>query len=192
MTEARDHYLGRIGETYLLADRPFSVTTHWASVNGKAVCVGIDVRSFTSKRGDGSDAKPVDGTWSEVTSPVVRALPVATAVEQGRRDMLGLSWYLEWSEDITAAQRQAAEAVTAAAAAKPQRGKPGPKPRVTDDILREVVAPAYRGGGRRAAQRVREALEQHRGELVTIDQASKAVAKARRRGFLPAYERGRK
>lgn len=192
MGRTPDHYIGRHGETIRIGGKAFSVTTHWASVNGRAACVGVDVHAFRSKnsaKADLSDAKPTEDGWAEITSPVLRGLRVAEVQDQGRRDLMGLL-----SQALADAPRREARAggrVKKALEAQPLRRRPGPPALVTDDVLREVVAPAHRTGGRKPVQAVQAALSAHRGgERVSIDQARKAVAKARKRKFLPPVERG--
>lgn len=63
--------------------------------------------------------------------------------------------------------------------------KRGPKPSLTPELLSTIVAPAFRSAGRKPIEAVRAALEAHGypgsgpGGEVTIDQARKAVTKAR-------------
>ncbi len=63
---------------------------------------------------------------------------------------------------------------------------------VDDETLQRVVAAAYRVGGRRPVHAVKEALEAT-GALsgpITIDQARRAVVRARARGFIPPAKSG--
>lgn len=195
MTAARDGYIARMGETVVIRGRPFRVTVHWARVGGRAVCVGLDLRGFDSKaerKRNITDAEPVDGTWGEITSPVVRGFKVAETVEMSRQNALLLGQWLAAFDDATPAQRVAGRRAARAMESKPERAKPGPRPLLDQAALAAVVVPAYQTGGRKPVEAVRQALERHRGERVTTEQARKAVGRARRQGLLSAYERGAK
>lgn len=187
MTEPRDRYTDRTGETVEIDGQTFHVTVHWAMVGGRARCVGLDLRSFRSKndaRSDLSDARSANG-WAEITSPVVRGVRVAEVVEESRQDVKLLR---QMVAALPPARRQALGGPAGAG-----QSKPGPRSRWTDELLRDVVAPAYRVGGSQPAKRVQEALEAHLDEPISRDMARKAVARARDRGFLPAAtERGGK
>jgi hypothetical protein len=68
---------------------------------------------------------------------------------------------------------------------EPNRPRRGPQRLLSLDDLATVVAPAYLTGGRKPVVAVRDALSKHRGEPVTMDQARKAVVRAREAGLLP-------
>lgn len=78
---------------------------------------------------------------------------------------------------------------------KRTRPRPGPKSILTPALLREVVAPAYAAGGRRALQSVQRALQEagYPGSGpsfdVTNDQARAAVRKARELNLIPPAKR---
>jgi hypothetical protein len=198
--KAADRWIGsmtRDGVTLLGA--PYRVQVHFGLVRGRLACVGLDIRSFTSDDTT-RNIKPLEG-WDELNSPRLRALPIATFVEETRKLYLDMSqaiqdrpdlWGLEDKSSQTAFRR-ASKALKAGP--PPRSGRP---PILTDEQLREVVAPAYLFGGRKPVQAVQEALERHgmpgagpRGE-VTIDQARKNVQRARQIGLIakPA-KRGR-
>ena len=185
MGKPKDAYTGRTSVPVEIDGVPFQATVHWAIVGGRARCVGVDLRSFTSKnsaRADLSDARPVGGGWAEITSPVMRGLRVAEVIAESKQDTALLQ---QMVAALPAVQRRALGAPVGQT-----RGKPGPRSRWTDELLREVVAPAYRLGGRQPAKAVQEALEKRLGELITRDMARKAVARARVAGYLPPHERG--
>lgn len=80
-------------------------------------------------------------------------------------------------------------------AAAPPRGRPGPRPSLTPELLATVVAPAFKSVTRKPVEAVRAALEinGYAGSAadgsVTIDQARKAVTKARSMGLIPPAKR---
>ena len=156
-----DHYVGATAETIDLDGRPFSVRVHWGQVDGKVVPVGLDVRSFTSKAEKrlklGEDARPVVGGWQPITSPVVRSLRVADQVEQSRRDLLSMRNAVSLIDAPALRAFDEVAKLLHASAAPPKR-RPGPKPLLTDEQLRDVVAVAYNRGGANCRQAVRNAL----------------------------------
>lgn len=180
-----DHYLGTPGpDTITINGKDYAVTVHWAVVDGRAVPVGLDLRSFTQAKGK---TEPLGGRFREVTSPVLRGLRLAEAVEQSRRDMdlLGqmLKHYAPTPVGRVAGRR------TVRAVSEPERRR-GPQPRLSIADLREVVVPAYRAGGSRPIEAVRLALEAHLDERVTKEQARNAVKRARAEGLeMPQYRR---
>jgi hypothetical protein len=175
-----------------LLGAPFKVRVHFGNVGGRMACVGLDLRGFTSDEAT-RNIKPLEG-WAELNSPRLRALAIATLVDDMRKSFLDMSqaaqdrpdlWGLQ-DESSQAAFRRASKAVKAAPPVR--SGRP---PMLSEDELRDVVAPAYLAGGRKPVQAVRDALERHQmpgagrqGE-VTIDQASKNVQRARQLGFIP-------
>jgi hypothetical protein len=182
-----------------LLGAPFKVRVYFGNVGGRMACVGLDLRAFTGDEAT-RDVKPLEG-WAELNSPRLRALPIATLVEDMRKLYLDMSqaaqdrpdlWGLK-DESSRAAFRRTSKAVETAPTVR--SGRP---PMLTDDQLKEVVAPAYLSGGGRPVQAVQEALERQRmpgagpkGE-VTIDQARKSVQRARQLGFIPkAAKRGK-
>lgn len=178
---------------------PFKVRVYFGNVGGRMACVGLDLRGFTSDETT-RNIQPLEG-WAEINSPRLRALAIATLVEDMRKLYLDMSqaiqdrpdlWGLKDDSDLAAIKRSS-KALKAAPTV--HSGRP---PMLTEDDLRAVVAPAYLSGGRTPVQAVREALERHgvpgngpKGQ-VTIDQARKNVQRARERGFIPkAAKRGK-
>jgi hypothetical protein len=68
---------------------------------------------------------------------------------------------------------------------EPKRRRRGPERALSVEALTTVVKPAYEKGGRKPVVAVRDALSKQRGEPVTMDQARKAVVRAREIGVLP-------
>lgn len=195
-----DHYVGSIAQPVHLGGQRFSVRVHWAQINGKAVPVGLDLRSFTSKAENllnlAEDARPVPGGWQPITSPVVRALRVADQVEQSRLDLLAMRDLVSRLDPPRLpAFDEVAKPLHASAA--PPKKRPGPKPLLTDEQLRDVVAVAYNRGGancRRAVRSALSALPVYKGaEPKDLTGAAvAAIRRARAVGLIaPASTRGK-
>jgi hypothetical protein len=176
-------YRGVIPVIKEIGNSRFYVGVHLALVRDRLICVGLDLRALNL--GDSLLTEPMDlgnGGWLEITSPVLRGLPLSEVIDQalvGYRGMLG---QLNAStESVTTTRGEG----TSTATTKPRRR--GPRPQLDDETLQRVVAAAYRVGGRRPVQAVKEALEATGALLgpVTIDQARRAVVRARARGFIP-------
>jgi hypothetical protein len=158
----------------------FKVRVHWAERGGQMVVVGLDLRAFHSDVEAPAVQAILQGDqnlWfsgGEVSVKVLRSLKFGEALDQSRNTLL---------EHLARAPAPAPEDATARAttrdAVEGTRRRPGPKPVVSDDLLIEVVAPAYLHAPRKPVEAVREALEVALGEPVTRPQASKAVQRAR-------------
>jgi hypothetical protein len=182
-----------------LLGAPYRVQVHFGKIRGRTVCVGLDIRGFTSDD-TMRNVTPLPG-WDELNSPRLRALAVATFVEETRKLLLDQSqaiqdrpdlWDLKDDSDLAAFKR----ASKAIKEAPPVRS--GRPPMLTEDELRNIVAPAYLNGGRTPVQEVQRALQRHgmpgadKHGKVTIDQARKNVQRARDLGFIPkAAKRGK-
>lgn len=193
-----------IGNVRELLGAPFFVRVHYGWLKGRSVCVGLDVRAFTQEEPPAKNIKMKDG-WDELNSPRLRALPIGTLVEDLRSGPGGLidfitaveqnPEYAEHPENIPALTQLKAD--LQATTGRPRRGR---VPALSDEDLRTVVAPAYLMGGKRPVQSVRAALQEHglegagpAGE-VTIDQARKAVTRARKLdppAIAPATKKGK-
>jgi hypothetical protein len=158
----------------------FKVRVHWAERDGRMVVVGLDLRAFHSDVEAPAVRAILQGDqnlWfsgGEVSVKVLRSLKFAEALDQSRGTLL---------EHLERAPAPAPEDASARAAIRDAvedtKRRPGPKPVVSDDLLAQVVAPAYRAAPRKPVEAVREALEAALGEPVTRPQASKAVQRAR-------------
>jgi len=173
----------------------FMLRAHFADVRDRVVCVGIDLRSFESEIRNGREHIELQDWTDELNSPRWRALPVSESIESVRRllsDSIAASLnYPELSSLQTEQDREEMRhALTLMS--KPASGtRKGRTPVLTDEVLAGVVAPAYRSAGRRPVQAVQAALTAAgapgagpSGE-VTIDQARKAVARARAQQLIP-------
>ena len=176
-------YRGVVPVIKEIGDSRFYVGVHLALVRDRLICVGLDLRALNL--GDSLLTEPMDlgnGDWLEITSPVLRGVALSEAINQalvGYREMLGQLNASTGSVTTTRGEG------TSTATTEPRRR--GPRPQLDDETLQRVVAAAYRVGGRRPVQAVKEALEAT-GALpgpVTIDQARRAVVRARARGFIP-------
>lgn len=158
----------------------FQVRVHWAQREGRMVVVGLDLRAFHSEAEAPAVQAILQGdqniwfTGAEVSVKVLRAMKFSEALDQSRATLLN---------HLDRAPARAPEDVTSRAATRDAVGgarrRPGPKPLVSEEMLAQVVAPAYRRAVRRPVEAVREALEVALGERVTREQASKAVQRAR-------------
>lgn len=153
-----------------------------AQVNDRLTCVGLDIRALNL--GDSMLTLPFDlgnSTWEEVSTPVLRGLPLRDVLDDA------LEQYRELVEGANSRAREViGERNVTSPSSDGSRGR-GRRPQLSDEVLERVVAAAYRLGGHRPVQAVQEAL-QSTGALpsqVTIDQARKAVLRARARGFIP-------
>lgn len=196
MSETADGYVARAGKTVNIGGEDFYVRVHWGVVNGRAAVIGVDLRSFFSRQEaralEGiTDARPVGGQWREVGTPAVRGLRLAEVAEATRSFLMHDPSWLEAFAPPTPSQRDVLRGAQVALADKPQPRR-GPPALLSDEELEQVVAVAYRQGGRRPVEAVREALTrlpQFKGR-VTREQAKKAVQRARDKAFLPPTERG--
>jgi hypothetical protein len=166
------------------------VGVHLASVGRRVVCVGLDVRTVNLP--DSVLDAPADlgnRTWLEVGSSVLRNLPLSGVIDEAMEKYRS---YIDVVSKGGAVDWPAGHEVDVPSPTT--RRRRGPRPVLGEDVLRAVVAPAYLMGGRRPVQAVLHALQQSGalGSRVTIDQARKAVARARTLGLIPPPRRTRK
>lgn len=181
----------------------FWVGVHMAHIQGRFCCVGLDVRSFREERQageqtDGGGQSPrqvlMNDDWAEITSPVMRALRTSEVIEAAQEPLrqavlkISESFVRKWGPSPSG--RTPEEVASGRYDPQPVRRR-GPRPLLSDQVLREVVAPTYLLSAHKPVQAVRVALEESEvlGSRVTIDQARKAVAAARARGFIPPARR---
>ena len=218
-------YLGPAATEVEIDGKVFWVHVHLADVDGRLVCVGIDLRSFyevdpeLSARVDAlhnptgdrfTDSlitqlesspetrpakplvRPTNDTFVEITSPIVRGLRTSEVIETAVAPMRDLLRRLAKSLQSEPGFEAVGSIVESRLEDGPPPGKRrGPQPLLDDAALRDVVAAAYRVATKRPVQAVRQALEESNAlrPPVTIDQARKAVAAARARGFIPPAKR---
>jgi len=190
-------YLGFTTQPADVADTTLYLRVHWANRDGRAVVVGLDLRTFWSSTENGAtqailraglDVQPM----GEVNTAVLRGLRFADVVEEGSRKVLEESLIEAPPPEDDDARAQRAALARAVAAGKRRRG---PRPAASDEDLERFVAAPYRAhltaGGRKPVQAAREAMQASGrfGAAVTSGMASKAVERARRLGMIPPAER---
>jgi hypothetical protein len=193
-----DQYFACLPTTVEIGGAKFRVGVHLAMVRERLTCVGLDVRSFEElpSTSGARTRRPLNPEWVEVTSPVMRALRTSEVIEAAKVPLRGhIDRTLDGISKLSGPfpKMTATQLIRGALEGPEPKRKRGPRPLLSDGTLREVVAATYRIGGRRPVVAVREALETS-GALkppVTIDQARKAVAAARAKGFIPPADRGR-
>jgi hypothetical protein len=174
----------------------FEVEIMLANIDGWIRCVGVEIRSYES-------IDPTLSTWlgikpfdhrdgfAEINSTLWRSIPIGDLIERAIAGLKGdYKLLAEYHRDQD--QEDAASIYESLMGEVPDRPRRGPRRLLSVDDLATVVAPAYLTGGRRPVVAVRDALSKHRGEPVTMDQARKAVVRARAAGALPpAHGRGK-
>lgn len=184
-----DRYIGSAGALVTLDGSAFRATVHVAQVEGKACCVGIDLRSVEvhldrDEQGNLQRqwAEPLPGQegWPEVNTRVWRALQVGEVVKKALQGIGGMTLVLQPDTSALLAATQAYRARQE----RPGSGRPA---RYQDPELLAAVARAHGSHGRGdRLDAVRVAMEDHpafrRG--ATLDQAKKAVRAARDAGLI--------
>lgn len=162
----------------------------WRDADGALFCGGLSIRTIPGALHATEVLRELSAlnvlgpdVSAEITARLVRQVPVGALVEVA---LAGPRRTLQTYGDRLPASM--IETLTGDAKA-PRKGerKPGPTPALSDDMLAAVVAPAYLAGGRAPTKAVRQALVDagFGNGHVTIDQARKAVARARRHGLIP-------
>jgi hypothetical protein len=176
----------------------FVVTVHLGMVDGRVACIGVDFRSFNEEKQMSFAPLPGRSGYARLGSPEWRSIPVGNLFDRSirdnqlsREDLVSSDFYGLYNGDSDARTRVAAvhDEIATRSPAKPKRG---PKRQLTDELVRSVVGPAYRNGGRRPVVAVQQALKEAgfigsggSTDDVTMSQASKAVARARKLGVIP-------
>lgn len=186
-----DHYLGSATLPREIEGSFYALRVHIGRVNGAVECVGIDVRAFRSNAEDrlniSQDAqayvpllKDEPEHWPIVDSKVLRSVKLAEAISRATEALGELRLLAEaLDRGEGAASYWVSNPPRAIADLQPAKKKRGARTRLTDDLLASVVVPAWLNNPGSRTESVRKALEDYWGELVTIDQAKKAVSKAR-------------
>lgn len=101
---------------------PWALTYHWAEVNGRVECVGLDIRSFFMEGDDATTYRPVwaDTAAVPISASFLRSLPVASLVRRARL-LLGASAGWKASKTGDKATRAVLRSVTAELAESPRR-----------------------------------------------------------------------
>lgn len=202
-------YIGGYPTTIEANGQPLDVTVHFARVGGRMTCVGLDIRSFRSFGSNPPEGMsrllPVRMNLTEITSPLLRAVPTATVIEKASADFRsGILGALDRQVGdlngmgVLGALAGAGRPQVNAILDGPSARRRGPKPQLDDTALRDVVARAYLDAPSKRVQAVQEALrtsELTKGIFMgheSREQASKAVVAARCRHFIPPAKRGGK
>ncbi len=174
-------YRGFVPLSINMSDQRFYVGVHLGLVDGRLVCVGIDLRSVNLGELAGQAMHLGNGDWTEITTAVLRGLHLGEAVEQALEQHRALAGPDAHPSDDLGGP------VGLKAGGPTRRPSRGPRPLLDDAMLTNIVVPTYRTGGRRPVQAVQEALNRAgvANGTVTPHQASRAVARARARGLLP-------
>jgi hypothetical protein len=176
----------------------FQVRVTLASVDGRTRCVGVEIRSY--ERIEQGVIEPFghrDG-FAEIGSSLWRSIPIGDLIERAiAKRKADFKRLVEWARhDLPHYHHIDGQGIAGEIESlideEPDRPHRGPQRLLSLDDLTTVVAPAYLTGGRKPVVAVRDALSKHRGEPVTMEQARKAVVRARAAGALPpAHGRGK-
>jgi hypothetical protein len=171
-----------------------------ASINNRLRCVGVDVRSYVKPLGETPEQRvaPEPFPWrdgfTEIGSAVWRSIPIGALIERAiaeRKD--DYQWLAEAARggdlDYRGQDREEVASRYESLIGESDKPRRGPRRLLSLDDLTEVVAPAYNEAGNKPVVAVRDALSKHRGQAVSMDQARKAVVRARAVGALPPASR---
>jgi hypothetical protein len=193
-----------LAESHVEGKGDLQVWLTLAVINNRLRCVGADIRSYKKPLGEtpADRVAPKPFPWrdgfTEISSAVWRSIPIGDLIERAiaeRKD--DYQWLAEAARrgdlDYRGQDREAmARRYESLIGDEPDKPRHGPRRALSLDDLVEVVAPAYDTAGNKPVVAVRDALSKHRGKPVTMDQARKAVVRAREIGALPpAKGRGR-
>jgi hypothetical protein len=169
----------------------FRVRVTLATIDGRTRCVGVEMRSYERIDVEHGVVEPFghrDGL-AEISSSLWRSIPIGALIERAIADrQADLKSLVEWARGLRndqIDQEAIAREIESLIDDEPDRPRRGPQRLLSLDDLTTVVAPAYLGAGKKPVVAVRDALSKHRGEPVTMDQARKAVVRARAAGVLP-------
>src|SRR4051812_34113905 len=170
---------------------PFLLTCHLALVDGRALLVGLDVRSFRRVGHAGAAAGPHG--LVEVNHPALRSLRAGEIAEAARAKLAATLAAQASSRRGTGAERAAAasrlEALTAPSASRPSGFRPASSQlEKVAELYRRVVA----AGGdhpRRPSIYVHQALAEE-GSDVTLNTVRGQIHRARAKGLIPPSSAG--
>jgi hypothetical protein len=162
---------------------PWWIRYHFAEVDGRAECVGLDLQSFRERRGR-QEATTAAGP-QPVTATLLRQLPVATLISEARRDQADL---VEWASRAKEVGARARRAAGKQVPPFEQARRRGGRPRERGPEHFEAVAAVY-SDALRLGDRPTKAVEQR--WQVAASTAAKWVRQARRLGFLGPTTQGK-
>ncbi len=162
---------------------PWHVTVHLAIEQGVVSCSGLDVRSFTGEVGGEPAPRSIVEPAPEVTSTVLRSIPVGELVAEVRRDLpLLIDQHLA---KRSGARRGRRATLTEVAATLRKRGR---KPKYGQDHYERVAevyaSEADRAGGKPTQEVAKRFFLSHAA-------AAKHVARCRELGLITPTRRGR-
>ncbi len=171
------------------ADGPFLLTCHLASVDGRTLLVGLDVRSF--RQAGHSGAEPGPHGLVEVNHPALRSLRAGEIAEAARAKLAAELSVQSRSRKASAADRELAagrfRTLTLPSAPNPSGQRPASAQleKVADLYLRAVAA----GGdsARRPSIYVHQALASE-GSSITLNAVRGQIHRARVKGLIPPVE----
>jgi hypothetical protein len=172
-----------------------------AGVENRTRCVGVEVRSY-DRTDERWNIKPFDDrdSFTPIDSALWRLLPIGALIERTidfrrkhyktQADRARTGEPVQWSVggplvEVPVGPEAAARAIEAMIADEPDKPRRGPRRQLSLEDLATVVVPAYDEGGRRPVVAVRDALSKHKRQNITMEQARKAVVRAREAGLLP-------
>jgi transposase len=177
-------YLGRTGRRWPDAVKgPWQVTFHWAEIDSRAECVGIDLRGFrTSEESDLQGLRAVHGAGdgAPVAATLPRRVPLARLMREAREDQREIAKALAAgllkvpTGSKSRIRRETARQIPAFEAER----RPGRPRRLDDEHFREV-AEVYRAAFSTAPTKH---VAQH--FFTSRSAAAKWVARAREMGLL--------
>lgn len=154
----------------------------------RLVCGRVEVKTVAQLETDHEDTLGATPEPRHINSALWRQLPIGQLVDESVETVQHLA-----EEMFRASNRDHFKVLVDLN--RPGK-RPGPQSSLTFELLRNVVAPAFRAGGRKGVVAVQRAMQEagYPGSGpdggVTIDQARKAVTKARRMRLLePAGRR---
>ena len=158
---------------------PWMIRFHWGEVDGRAECVGIDVRSFRSKESAPVQPRPVDpsGNFGAVTHTLLRTLRADGLIQSNCEAFADVTeWASKQASTGAKARRQAMRALETFGEPR-RRGRPPKYPPEHYARVAEVYDEAY-ARNRTPRRAVAHAFD------VPETTAGHWIANARRLGFL--------
>jgi len=174
-----DHYIGSHSTPWPDPLRgPWLIRFHWGEVNGRAECIGLDVRSFRAKEGDLESPRPLrrGGSFEVVTTTLLRSLRADGLISDNRNDFKDLAAWARGRQESQAKVRRVAAQALQSLEQPRRRGRP---PKYTAEHYAEVANVYANAAENRTPRR---AVARHFD--VTEATAAHWVRKARELGFL--------
>lgn len=167
---------------------PWRITFHWVEVEGRALCAGIDIRSYRVADKDGTIEELGSAPIRPVTATLIRALRIAELIQANKRGLRAqFELFKRFARDAETEARFDTQEKTLEAARDPSKG--GRPPDLGTAHFKNV-ATAYREAIAQGSPHARKAVADRFG--VAPATAAKWIARARELHLLrPAPGRGR-